>query len=267
MDTDERKAKAPLTIQSVERALSILELLLRTGRSMTVIEICAEVGIQRTTLYALLNTLVALGYVIKQPRDGRYIISSKMYELSATYPHRLPIVQYIRPHLVALGQRFNTAVRISVPNWEGKFVPVMSTTSLQSLIASSTASDYPLHATSTGKLILAHQPPEKAAELLETMPLPRYTNATITDRTRLAQVVEEIRVQGYALDVAEYFSDTTCVSFPIENAQKDLLAVITLSENVEHMRQVMDNLLPAALQCSRLLSMELIEMSGLSADN
>lgn len=257
MPAEREDKRSPITIQSVERALAILEVLLRSGRGMTVLDICSEVNIQRTTSYALLNTLVAAGYVSKQPKDGKYIVTSKAYELSASYPARLPIVQYIKPRLLELGNRFHVATRIAVPNYEGRFIPVMSSGSLESLVIQSPSSTYPPHATSTGKLALSYLDDEHVIQQVRAHGMSRYTPSTITEEATLLEELHTIRQQGYAVDHAEYFPDMFCLSCPIEDNPHVLSAIITLSQNCKVMDAIWDELLPAALQCSRLLSMDI----------
>ena len=89
-------------IQSVERALSILEVLSKTQTPMGVIEISEELGINRTTVYGLLNTLIQSDYVVRSEVNSKYTISGKMYSLSYSYPNRLPVVRYATRYMQEL---------------------------------------------------------------------------------------------------------------------------------------------------------------------
>lgn len=251
------KKNGPLTIQSVERALSILETLARNPQPMSVIEIGAAVGIQRTTLYALINTLVAEGYVLRG-EDGRVTVSSKLYELSSMYPSRLPIVHRSSRHITEMSERYRVAVRLSVCTEAGHVVTVAS--SAPAFHVSNVApqgGELALHATSTGKLLLAHLPPEEARGRMESCHMERYTAYTITDREDLARDVDEVAQRGYARDEREYLDDTTCLSFPILSREKRLIAILSATSDYWHMKEVYDAVVREGLQRSKLIAMDL----------
>ena len=257
MENVKHDSKAPQTIQSVERAFSILETLTRSGRAMSVSEIAERVNIQRTTTYALLNTLVVTGYVTKLPNESKFIISSKMFEISAPYPSRLPIVQYISSRLFSLGQNFKVSVRIAIPNQSGAFIPVMGSGPAQPLVFHFGPGEYPLHATSTGKLALSHKDDQTINVFLSSASLPSYTSTTNTDPTRLREEIAQIRTQGYSQDHGEYFPDMECISFPIVKEAQNIAAIVTFSDSIEYMQKILPDLIPAGLQLCRTLSMEI----------
>ena len=92
----EENGASKTKIQSLERGLSVIELLSNVMKPMSVMEICKEVGVQRTTLYALLNTLISRGYVAKNEETSKYYITGKIYELGMFYPEKQPLVAYGR---------------------------------------------------------------------------------------------------------------------------------------------------------------------------
>lgn len=259
------KKAGPLTIQSVERALAILETLARAPRPLSVIEIGAAVGIQRTTLYALINTLISQGYALRG-EDGRLSISSKLYELSSMYPARLPIVHRGNRHITEMAERYQVAVRLSICTQEGRVVTVAS--SEPAFHVSNVApqgGELALHATSTGKLLLAYLPPEEAQRRMDTCRLERYTAYTLTHRPALERDVAETLLRGYAQDEREYLDDTTCLSFPILSPQRRLLAILSATSDYWHMKEVYDAVVREGLQRSKIIAMDLSGGAPISA--
>lgn len=249
--------RRPLTIQSVERALTILEVLARSSFPLSVIEISAATGIQRTTLYALINTLIAGGYVLRE-EDGRLSISSKLYEMSSLYPSRLPIVQRSARHITEMAQRYQAAVRLSICTEAGRVVTVASSEPAYHVSnVAPQGGELAVHATSTGKLLLAYLPPQEARRRMDQCRMERYTAYTITDREVLKREVAEAASRGYARDEREYLDDTTCLSFPILNQKKKLLAILSVTSDYWHMKEVSDAVIREGLQRSKLIAMDL----------
>lgn len=255
----------PLTIQSVERALAILETLAQAARPLSVIDICEAVGVQRTTLYALINTLIAGGYVLRG-EDGRLTISSKLYELSSMYPARLPIVHRGNRHITEMAQRYHVAMRLSICTDEGRVVTVAS--SEPAFHVSNVApqgGELALHATSTGKVLLAYLPREESHARIAACGMERFTAYTITDREALERDVAEVARRGYAQDEREYLDDTTCLSFPILNRDKRLMAILSATSDYWHMKEVYDAVVREGLQRSKIISMDLSGGTPISA--
>lgn len=253
----------PLTIQSVDRALHILELLAKSNRPLSVIDIGAELGIQRTTLYALINTLVENGYVLRREQDGRLMVSSKMYEMSSMYPKRLPIVRIGNRHLVELSEKYNLFVRISVCNYMGRIIPVATSSPVStSILDASLQQSQPFHATSTGKIALAFMAEEDAYKLLQELGLARFTAHTITDIDELMKQIRLIRELGYSTDEREFLDDTMCVSFPVIGDENKLLGVLSTNSSFEHTKEIFESLVRDCLQRVKLIAMELQDWDG-----
>ena len=247
----------PLTVQSVERALTILETLALSTHSLSVIELSEAVGIQRTTLYALVNTLVTRGYVIRG-EDGRLSISSKLYELSSTYPSRLPIVHRSNRHISEMAERYHVAVRLSICTPEGRVVTVASSEPAFHVSNVAPQGGEPaLHATSTGKLLLAYIPREEAHAKIIQCKMERYTAYTITSREQLMADIEQTAARGYAQDEREYLDDTTCLSFPILQPNRSLGAILSATSTSWHMKEVYDAVVREGLQRSKLIAMDM----------
>ena len=87
----------------------------------------------------------------------------------------------------------------------------------------------PLHATGTGKAILASMAPEKRRLLLAGHRLKRYTPNTITDRRKLEAELEAIRKRGYAIDAGELEEGVHCIAVPVRDHGAGVTASISVS--------------------------------------
>jgi DNA-binding IclR family transcriptional regulator len=86
-------------------------------------------------------------------------------------------------------------------------------------------STIPAHCSASGKLLLALMPAEARTALLDAMPLTRFTEHTITDRTLLEKELDRIVAAGYALDNEEYVAGVACVAVPVRVQGEAVAAV------------------------------------------
>ena len=100
------------SIQSVERALSLLELLSSTNESLSASEIAEELNMKRTTVYGLLTTLIQKDYVAAE--NSGYQISGKLYNLSYKFPIRFPVTQIAYKYMLELSQAYDLTAHLGI---------------------------------------------------------------------------------------------------------------------------------------------------------
>ena len=214
-------------VQSVDRAVAILEILARDGEA-GVTEVARELGVHKSTASRLLAALDRRELVAQDAARGRYRLGMGLVRLAGAASRGLDLVQESRPVCRALarevGETVNLAIlsgrdalyldqvagpaALSPHNWAGQRIP--------------------LHATSDGKVLLAYLPEADLAEHL-TPPLARFTGRTITDLARFPALLAEIRRQGYATAVEELEAGLTAVAAPVHNAEGVVVASISAS--------------------------------------
>jgi len=86
----------------------------------------------------------------------------------------------------------------------------------------------PPHCSASGKLLLAFKPLDERLQLIENLPLAKFTNRTITDQRLLESELERIASTGYAVDNEEYVLGVSCVAVPVRDAMGDVVAAIAV---------------------------------------
>lgn len=240
-------------IQSVQRALSILELLSNSSNHLSAIEIGKALGINRNTIHGLINTLVAENYVVKDDLTGKYNVSMKMYALSCAYPYKLDVVKYSDGEMAELSTRYNISLHFGMlsPSNQVVIINKYLPASMQNIRSGFVL---PFHASGLGKTVLAFQPRAKQEELLNSIPLYQYTRKTITDKSQLLAELDEICVNGFAQDNGEFLDNTYCVAFPIFDKRNCLAAAFSLSGSYDQIYDNIDKIIPDCLQCSKRCS-------------
>jgi DNA-binding IclR family transcriptional regulator len=227
MDTvpDLAPARRPSTIQSVDRAATLLKAIANARRPPTVIELAEACGLNRSTTWRLLATLERHGLVERDAVTQRYGVGYALLGIAAAADHD-SLTHRARPALerlaldtgetagLAVAKRFHLiyvdqveSPRIMAVTWLGKSVP--------------------LHATSAGKAFLAFLDEEERDALLEG-DLERFTAATVSDRRTLEQQLDAIRRDRYCVCVGEFEDALFGASAAVLGARGRPVAVVSV---------------------------------------
>jgi len=243
------------SVQSVDRAITILEVLARHGE-MGVTEVAGELGVHKSTAFRLMSTLEVRGLVEQTAERGKYQLGVGLLRLAGATTARLDVVQEARPISKALAAATGETVNVAVLSESSAFY-------LDQIAGSSALQPHnwvgqhiPLHATSNGKVLLSGLPVERLDEVLHG--LPAYTELTITKRSALRRELDAVREQGYAVAVDELEVGLTAVAAPIRNAHGDVIASLSVSGptfrlGADKLDEVVPQLLQAAEEVSHRL--------------
>jgi DNA-binding IclR family transcriptional regulator len=213
-------------VQSVDRAITILELLAREGES-SVTEIAGGLGVHKSTAFRLLATL-EVHRLVEQVNDrGRYRLGVGNLRLAGATTARLDVVSEARPVTRQLAAETGETVNITVRSEESALYldQVAGNSALQS--HNWVGQRIPLHATSNGKVLLSELSDD---ELDAALPeLARFTHHTITSRGALRAELAEVRRLGYALAVDELEIGLTAAAAPVRSHHGDIVASMSIS--------------------------------------
>ena len=213
-------------VQSVDRAITILELLAKGGES-SVTEIAGGLGVHKSTAFRLLATLESHRLVEQVNDRGRYRRGVGNLRLAGATTARLDVVSEARPITRELASETGETVNITVRSEESALYldQVAGNSALQS--HNWVGQRIPLHATSIGKILLSELPDDELAEALPD--LTKFTSRTITSRPKFLAELEEVRRLGYALAVDELEEGLTAVAAPIRSHHGDIIASMSIS--------------------------------------
>jgi len=214
-------------VQSVDRAIRILELLAQRGAS-GVTEIAAQLGVHKSTAFRLISVLEG-HQLVEQVRDhGKYHLGLGIIRLAGASAAQLDLTregQQICERLAdELGETVNIAVleefwvinisqvrgpaAVASHNWVGQLTPP--------------------HATSSGKVLLASRM-DGVVDRLLARPLQRYTPRTITSSDDLRAQLAAVRELGYGITVEELEIGLNAVAAPIRTLGGEVIAAVSVS--------------------------------------
>jgi DNA-binding IclR family transcriptional regulator len=242
-------------VQSVDRALAILDCLARMGEA-GVTELAAELGVHKSTAFRLATTLESRRLVEQTTDRGKYRLGVGILRLAGATTARLDIVQEARPVCRALAAATGETVNIAVLSDHSALYldQVAGSSALQP--HNWVGQHIPLHATSNGKVLLSGL----GADAVDTRvgDLTRYTSQTVTNRAQLHEELDRVQAQGYAVAVDELEVGLTAAAAPIRNVHGDVIASMSVSGPSfrmpeETLADVVERLTEAALEVSHRL--------------
>jgi IclR family transcriptional regulator, acetate operon repressor len=259
MAEDRKLAKSGRGIQSVDRALNILEMLAQSRQGLPLMQLSVQTGLNFSTCHHLLATMARRGYVSQDKHTKHYFLGNRIFGLSDGRTRQLDLLAYAKPALEELNRRTGEAVHLAVIEG-GELVTLAKFDSLHAVKVDSgyVGKSKAVHATATGKAILAFLPEDSIYEVLAGNGLPRFTDKTICNVEGLKREFKAIREQGYSQDNEEFQSGVICFGAPIRDRGGKVVA--SASASLPTMRASDETLAQLRLlvpQCADMISKEL----------
>ena len=221
---------AQTTIQSVARALDILEAIADAGGGARLVELSRRVGLNASTSHHLLSTLAQRGYVAQDAESRRFYLGPKIVRLSAAFQQSVALVRVATPWLEELNALSGELVHMGIVGELGQLVRVAKIEGHQPVrVGGGLWEARDLHGTALGKAILAYLPDEDVRRLVPRPALVRFTGRTLTGVTALRDDLGVVRRRGYAVDDQERYDGVCCVGAPIRDQTGRVIAAASLS--------------------------------------
>lgn len=215
-------------INSVLKAIKILELFEPGQPRMSVTEISLLLDMPKSTTHNLLNTLLSAGYIEKVDND-QYALGTAIISLTQSVRINVELRDRAAPLLRKLADQCDESVYLTIFN-EDHVLYIYAVESSQRLLARTAVGDRAhMHCTSVGKAILAYVSDEKLEEIVERVGLHAYTPNTIVDLDTLKADLEATRKRGYSIDNQEHELHTYCLGAPIFDASGQIIASCSVS--------------------------------------
>jgi DNA-binding IclR family transcriptional regulator len=213
-------------VQSVDRAMMLLRAVAATKAEDSTAARLAEVcGLNRATAWRILHTLETHGVVSCSRETGRWSVGVTVVDIARSAGVDA-LVASARPGLQRLSLQTGETAALAVPRADGlTYVDEVAPSSI--VAATWLGQAVPLHATSTGKVLLAFGDPGAVARTAERG-LSQFTGTTLTTRGALEQEVAQVRLRGFATCEGEYEASAWGVSAPVLDHEGRLLAVLSI---------------------------------------
>lgn len=220
-------SKSSSAVQSVERAITVMEFLSHQGWS-GVTEVANEIGIHKSTAYRLLATLKDRGMVEQDSSTEKYRLGFGVVLLASTVTADLDVVRYAKPVCERLSEETEETVTLTA--LEGDQAVVIHQTLPTSSMMNVDWSGWhtPLHTTAAGKVLLAHLPEHQRQTILKR-PLESFTEHTVISPEILREQMSGIRDAGYGYTIEELEVGMNAAGAPIHTADGEVVAAVGVS--------------------------------------
>lgn len=222
-----RSTGGPRLIQSVERALQVLDLFACTPSDLSVSEISGQLELDQAVVSHLLATLEAYEYAARDAATGRYRLGLRALDLAATCQRTHPLVAQVGQFLSMLAVSTEEVANLFVSDGDG-LVRLACVHGRPQIVVVLTVR-VGLHCTAAGKVLLAAMPDAEIAAYAARTGLPARTPRTLTTLEAVLADSEQVRQRGYAIEDEENVLGRGCIAAPIRDAYHQVIAAVSIS--------------------------------------
>lgn len=217
------------SIQVIDRAFDILELLSLEKDGLGVTEIGHRVGLHKSTVHRILSAMAERGYIEKSADRGIYRIGLKLVEISSVYLNNVELKTEARPYLWDLTSKLNQPSHLAIlDGTEAVYidkVDVVNSIRLYSQIGRR----IPVYCSALGKCLLSGYSDVELAEVVSRLEFTRLTAKTILDKDDFIRQVKRVRVCGWSVDDEEHEEGVRCLASPILDYRRQVIAAISIT--------------------------------------
>ncbi len=222
--------QAQHVVKSAARVFDIFGLLVNHPDGLSLTQICAELGLPKSSAHALLNTMVVHGYLREGLRERTYRLGPALFELGSAYIASTNLVSDGWEIVRTTARMCNETVHLAVLDGNEVLYVAKEEGTNTIRMVSAVGKRFPAYATGVGKVLLANL---SDAELCTRIPddtvLPVITPNTVTNPSELRALIATARHNGYALDYEESTPGLCCVAAPVYDAQGQIVAGMSIS--------------------------------------
>jgi DNA-binding IclR family transcriptional regulator len=217
------------TIPVIDRMMDVLSVIERSPGGPTIRELTGALGLPRTSIYRILNTL-QLHDVVQRDTRGGYHLGRRLLGLAARVAvgaGEVDVAAFCQPYLNRLAADLGEGIKLSVLDADGVLVLAVAQGRRDYALTATRGQHLPPHAGAAGKLLLAYLTPAELERRLAE-PLAALTPRTITDPKRLRGELARIRRLGWAQDKGENAPSILAYAAPVRAPDGRLLAAISV---------------------------------------
>jgi len=217
-------------LQSVERAMRILDHVAAAPGPLPAKEIAAALGLALPTTYHLLTTLVTGGYLVHLTGEKAYALGHRVDDLARGLRRQIAVPPEVeRVAQVTHQQAHAAAYYAALRDTEMIVAHVAECPEHPRIRLLDVGFHQAPHATAFGKLMLASLEPDTAEDVLDLTGTPPVTASTVTDRRLLRRQLDRVRTSGLAVEVDEFQADLSCLAAPVTDVLGRFVAAVAIS--------------------------------------
>lgn len=243
-------------MQTLERAVSILNCFTLEQPELGVREVSRMIGLSASTTGRIMSGLKEMGLLSQNPDTRIYALGAAVMAWAGVYTATLDVRSAALPAVDQLHRDTQETISLYILQGTERVCVERRESPHTVRLVTRIGRRLPLYAGSAGKVFLAFLSPERTREILDNSTLTPFTPNTIVDRSLLEAELEAVRRQGYALSTGEWQREASGIAAPIFNQSNEIVAALTISGpsqrfTDEKMREYAGVVTSAAAEVSR----------------
>ena len=246
-------------INSVDRALDIINYMYDKGEEVSLTMISKDLNIYKSTVFRTLVTLMNKGFIEQNKENEKYRLGTRLFIIGTGIERETGLIRILKPYVENLkscfGETVNVAVLEKKRNWYESIIIYKSESYHTLTVDTNVGSKNECYCSSVGKCLLAFGE-EIDLSFYKKENMKRFTDNTITEPDELGKELERVRNNGYALDDEERESGLVCIGVPIiQNGYA--VASVSLSGPKTRIKERMEEIIKALLEAKESAALEL----------
>ena len=255
-----REPKYP--VLTVMKAIEIINCLSKntSGRGVSLSELTRTLGLNKSTIHRILDTLQFYDYIEQDEHSNRYRLGWEIYKIGQVVPAQNQLYNIAPNLLIELNKKTQENVDLGIlKHHETVILSQIEDNYNGSHVSINPGKYESIYATSLGKMLISEMDAEEIRELLDNMdPLPTFTAHTISSINELLHEVKIARQRGYAVDAEEYCDGLYCIAMPVRDYTGTIVAAVSVNMPTarfteEKKQLVLDSLAETTGKMSELL--------------
>ena len=222
------ESAGPYRIQSIERAIEILNCFSFQHKERSLSDIIAHTGLNRSTANRFVRNLEFHGFLQKDPDTRNYRLGIRLFELGGIVSSSFSLHHAMARPMAQLTENVDGATLVALKINDHFVLTDKSEKHGLVSMPSEIGMKKPLTFGTIGRVFLAHMPEAEINEILEKYPLKNYTPNSITDPYNYFLELEKIRKNGYSIDVEEYTEGIMAVAAPVMDHSRKVVAALCI---------------------------------------
>ena len=224
-------------IQSVKRAIQVLNLFTHDNSELSLKQISQELNIHKSSALRIVQTMEMERYILREPIAGKYRLGYRLYELGNMVIPAIELKKESEPILRRLMQKTKETVHLVIHDKGEAYYLNKIDGPRRMQILSKIGSRLPMHCSAMGKVLLAYMDPDELKKFMHEKKLCRLTPNTITDPEVLMGELKCIQKAGYAVDNGEFENGLKCIAAPIRDSSGKVVAAMSISGDAARLNQ------------------------------
>lgn len=219
-------------VQSVDRTLSILEVISDYEDGLGITDISEKVGLHKSTVHRLLATLIHKGYVRQNDETNRYELTLKLFELGNKKIEKMNIVTVAKPFIQELMEKTNEVIHLVIGE-EAEIIYVAKVEPQKTIrMYSSIGKRIPMYCTSVGKSMMSYMSDEEVEKIWSISPIKKLTENTIVNLEDFKEHLKIVREKRYAIDEQENEIGIRCIGASVLDYKGNVCGAVSISGSI-----------------------------------